>query len=715
MIRRLQFLGLAFLVLALTLNGSSASTHAAAPQAAGSVTITGSIVDADLKPLANAVVTLERGGQVVARTTSLSDGTFTFSNVAPGDYQVHAELTGHAALRRDLHVAAGATSLKLPLAFDASGGPATSVDVKADTAILQSASGERSDVVQQQQLESLPVANRGFRDLVNLLPGVAATPPPAPIPAGGGGGGRGGAAAARVGGGGQDNIMIDGISVLDTGNNGLMRPPYWAPPSPYGPPQSAESYAPIYRNRFHRTAGEPLSTFGADVDTAAYTNVRRFLSAGQLPPPDAVRVEELVNFFKFDYADPRGGAPLALTTEMGDCPWAPTHKLVLVGARARSSTHESEGRNITLLIDVSGSMQPADRLPLIKSALALFVDTLHPDDRIAIVTYAGTSGIALPSTPARNRDLIQRAIAGLYADGSTNGGAGLITAYRVARQNFIPGGINRVILATDGDFNVGIVNQADLVRLIQREKDSGVFLSVFGVGRGNLKDSTMEMLADKGNGHYAYLDSLQEAERVLVREGDGTLETVAKDVKFQVEFNPSIVGAWKLLGYEDRALAARDLNDDRKDGGEMGAAHTVTVLYEVVPVAAMDAGTDAASRPYVDPLRYQDVAPAPRPAPTPAMHTDEWMTVKARYQLPEGTTSTLITQVVRAGNRAPHLALASAVAEFGLLLRDEPRDAARWDGLMQRVQTLQPAASQTADVQSFGELVRLARGLARIN
>ena len=705
MVRRLRVSVLIALVLALAALGSSVFTHAAAPQAAGAVTITGSVVDAALTPLANVVITLERGGQAVARATSGPDGKFTFSNVAPGDYHVRAALENRITIERDLRVPGDSPSVKLPL-------------VLADPASLQAASGERSDVVQQQQLQSLPTANRGFRDLVDVLPGVppAASPAPPAAGAGGAAGGRGGGATSRIGGGGQDNIMIDGISMLDAGNNGLMRPsPYWTPPAPYWPPQSNESYAHVDPNRFHRTADQPLSTFGADVDTASYTNVRRFLSAGQLPPPDAVRVEELVNFFKFDYAEPRGGAPLALTTEVGDCPWAPTHKLVLVGARARSSTHESEGRNIVLLIDVSGSMQPDDRLPLIKSALALFVDTLRPDDRIAIVTYAGTSGIALPSTLARNRDAIQRAIAGLNANGSTNGGAGLITAYRVARQNFIPGGINRVILATDGDFNVGIVNQTDLVSLIQREKDSGVFLSVFGVGRGNLKDSTMEMLADKGNGHYAYLDSLQEAERVLVREGDATLETVAKDVKFQVEFNPAVVGAWKLVGYEDRALTARDFNDDRKDGGEMGAGHTVTVLYEVVPVGALDAGTDAASRPEVDPLRYQDVTPSLRPVPGPAMHADEWMTVKVRYQMPEGTTSDLITQPVRAAGRAPHLTLASAVAEFGMLLRDGSRNGAQWDALARRAAALQPTPSQAADVQSFGELVALARGLARID
>src|SRR5262245_32379646 len=278
-------------------------------------------------------------------------------------------------------------------------------------------------------------------------------------------------------------------------------------------------------------------------------------------------------------------------------------------------------------------MAPAERLPLLQSAFQMFVDTLRPDDRVAIVTYAGTSGVALPSTSVRHRDEIQSAIARLRAGGSTNGGSGLITAYRVARDAFIPGGVNRAIPATDGDFNVGLVTQRDLFNLIERERESGVFLSVLGVGSGNLQDRTMEMLADRGNGHYAYLDSLQEARRVLVREGDSTLETVAKEVKFQVEFNPARVAAWKQIGYENRVMAARDFNDDRKDGGEVGAGHTVTVLYEVVPVGVAIPGNDDGSgvRPTVDPLRYQEqdgARVAAQPVLPPRAASDEWLTVK---------------------------------------------------------------------------------------
>lgn len=466
-----------------------------------------------------------------------------------------------------------------------------------------------------------------------------------------------------------------------------------------------------------------MSTFGADVDTASYANVRRFLSRGQQPPPDAVRIEELINYFRFDYALPGNTHPFALTTEIGECPWAPSHRLVLIGARAKApASREITRRNLVLLLDVSGSMASPDKLPLIQTALGLFVDTLAPDDRLAIVTYAGTSGVALPSTPVRRRDVIQRAIAGLSAGGSTNGAQGLVLAYRAAREAFVPGGVNRVILATDGDFNVGVTSQHDLMRLIARERQSGVFLSVFGVGTGNLKDSTMEMLADKGNGHYAYLDSLQEARRVLVREAEGTLDVVAKDVKFQVEFNPAVVSAWKLIGYENRTMAAPDFNNDQKDGGEMGEGHTVTVLYEVVP-----AGTDAPAtwdsgdrRPEVDPLRYQEAPAMVRPAPRPAVpsrvaaRTDEWLTVKARYKDPAGEVSRVIAKPVRAGARVRYLPFAAAVAEFGLLLREDTRDMPRWNALSRRVKSVTVPALLAADRSGFEEMVEIARGLTRL-
>jgi Ca-activated chloride channel family protein len=675
---------------------------AASPQRSG-VTIAGSVVDASLAPIAGATITLERDARVVAKTTTDTAGRYRFADIAPGDYKARADSAGFTPAVRDVHVPAGATTMQLPFAL---------VRIGASNEVTVTAAPPVADTKK--------VTSGGT---------FTKTLPPAPPAASGqmlggagGGGGRGGSMASRIMAGAESSAQYQAPD--------RYRDPIDSPWSGYLYPHSGESYARIEPNRFQSALDHPLSTFGADTDTASYTNVRRFLSAGQLPPRDAVRVEDFVNYFRFPYDEPRGRAPIALTTEVGDCPWAPSHKLVLIGARAKaSSTREIAGRNITLLIDVSGSMQPAERLPLIKTALGMFVDTLQPDDRIAIVTYAGTSGIALPSTPARYRDVIQRAIAGLYADGSTNGGQGLITAYRVARENYIPGGVNRVILSTDGDFNVGITSQHDLVQLIERERDSGVFLSVFGVGSGNLKDSTMEMLADKGNGHYAYLDSLQEARRVLVREADATLENVAKDVKFQVEFNPAMVSAWKLIGYEDRLMAAQDFNNDRKDAGEMGSGSTVTVLYEVVPVG-VDNSDDGRGdgRPGVDPLKYQQNPGSEDPGlhseglhgaglqpmkANPA-HAGEWLTVKARYKMPEGEESSLIAQPVRSSGRLQNLPLASAVAELGLLLRSGSRDAERWSSLERRVSRLDVSPSLAQDKEQFKELVSIAAGLMRL-
>lgn len=646
--------------------------------AQGKATVTGSVVDGSLNPLAGVTVIVERAGQVVVKAVTGADGKFRFADLAPGDYQVRAERAGLPAFTRALRVPAGATSLQLPIVL------ARPEEKAADTLQRIDRQG------QQGQQGNVAVAQAA------PPPPAAAAPPPA---AAAGGAGRGGGAGAQGG-----SRVSEGFAYTD-----YTRPYAW--------PGTGESYASIDPNRFKSAREHPLSTFGADVDTASYANVRRFLSQGQLPPRDAVRVEEFINYFRFNYPAPRDGRPIALTTEIGDCPWAPAHKLVLIGARAAAAVpRETGGRNIVLLIDVSGSMAPPERLPMIKSALGMFVDTLRPDDTISIVTYAGTSGVALEPTPIRERDRVQRAISYLNANGSTNGAQGLITAYRIARQAYVPGGVNRVILATDGDFNVGITSQGDLLRLIERERESGVFLSVFGVGSGNLKDSTMEMLADKGNGHYSYLDSIQEARRMLVRESDATLETVAKDVKFQVEFNPAEVSAWKLIGYENRALAARDFNNDRKDAGEMGAGHSVTVLYEVIP-AGVNEPVNADDRPEVDPLRYQTTAPRPAPAAQPRSTANggEWLTVKARYKQPEGERSDMISMPVqpRTNGRPQHLPLAAAVAEFGLLLRDAPHNTDRWTALERRAEQLTVPSAQSADVNGFRELVATARALAR--
>jgi Ca-activated chloride channel family protein len=687
MFRRWHAVPLALMAWAFLSVAPSGQSQTAAPGPAG-VTITGSVVDAALTPLANVVVTLEQGGKTTAKTTTDAAGAFRFANVAPGDYRVRAERAGFPVLTRDFRVPSSATVIQLPLILVRPGEPLPETKMADVTGVNRSAATNAPPPASQ--------SSAGFGG------------------AGGGGRGGGGTASYMPPAPAPPSMAQEQAWMRDAQHRDAIDTPW----SGFRYPHGREGYAHVAPNQFQSTYDQPLSTFGADVDTASYTNIRRILTGGHLPPRDAVRVEEFVNYFHFAYDQPRDGRPIAITTEVGDCPWAPSHKLVLIGARAKAeSRREIAGRNIVLLIDVSGSMQPAERLPLIKSALAMFVETLQPDDRLAIVTYAGSSGVALPSTPARYRDVIQRAIAGLSAGGSTNGGQGLIMAYRVAREAFIPGGVNRVILATDGDFNVGIVSQSDLLHLIAREKDSGVFLSVFGVGSGNLQDRTMEMLADRGNGHYAYLDSLQEARRVLIREGDATLETVAKDVKFQVEFNPAMASAWKLIGYENRLMAAQDFNDDRKDGGEMGAGHTVTVLYEVVPAWIDERnGEPVGGRPQVDPLKYQVqpqiiLPPAPRPDPAP---TGEWLTVKARYKAPEGEVSDLLVRPVKSGGRVQHLPLASAIAEFGLMLQSGSRDGAAWDELGRRLGRIAAPAGMAADVDGLRELVAIAGGLSRL-
>ena len=363
-------------------------------------------------------------------------------------------------------------------------------------------------------------------------------------------------------------------------------------------------YGNIEENPFLAAASNPLSTFSIDVDTASYSNVRRFIENGSLPPKDAVRIEEMINYFSYDYPQPNDNLPFSVNLDAASCPWAPAHRLVRIGLKGREMPNEKRpASNLVFLLDVSGSMMPANRLPLVKQAMRLLVEKLGENDRVAIVVYSGASGLALPSTTGDHKEQILSALENLEAGGSTNGAQGIDLAYQTAAEHFIKGGVNRVILATDGDFNVGTTSEGDLIRLIQEKAKGGVFLSVLGVGDDNLNDSMMQKLADKGNGNYAYLDSLEEARKVLVQQINGTLVTIAKDVKIQVEFNPARVASYRLIGYEKRILRKEDFNNDKIDAGEIGAGHTVTALYEVVPAGAEP--NPAASVPPVDPLKYQ--------------------------------------------------------------------------------------------------------------
>ena len=430
-------------------------------------------------------------------------------------------------------------------------------------------------------------------------------------------------------------------------------------------PVDREQYELIEENPFQLAASEPLSTFSIDVDTASYANVRRMIREGRKPPVDAVRIEELINYFHYRYPEPEGAEPFSVSTEVTACPWKAEHRLARIGLKARAvDWADRPASNLVFLLDVSGSMQAANKLPLVKKAIKMLVETLDDHDRVAVVAYAGAAGLVLDSTSCDDGTTILDALDRLSAGGSTAGGEGIELAYKVAERNFIEGGLNRVILATDGDFNVGTTDQGSLVRLIQDKAKSGVFLTVLGFGMGNLQDATLEKLADKGNGNYGYIDSELEARKLLVQEAGGTMITVAKDVKIQVELNPAQVHAYRLIGYENRKLAHQDFADDTKDAGEIGAGHTVTALYEVVP-----AGVDL-EVPGIEPLRYQQ--PTER---ADASSSGELMFVKLRYKLPDADTSTLVTLPVT-DEGLPFIAasedlhFAAGVAAFGMLLRD---------------------------------------------
>ena len=347
---------------------------------------------------------------------------------------------------------------------------------------------------------------------------------------------------------------------------------------------NTEGYSAIHENGYKDVLNQPLSTFSIDVDKASYSNVRRFINMGQLPPMDAVRIEEMINYFSYDYPEPAGDHPFSVYTELSKCPWNDGHQLFYIGLKGKNmDKKELPASNLVFLIDVSGSMESPNKLPLLKSAFQLLVNELRPADRVAMVVYAGAAGVVLKATPGNEKETILNALNQLQAGGSTAGGQGIMLAYKIAHENFIDGGNNRIILATDGDFNVGASSNAEMERLIEKEREKGIFITVLGFGMGNYKDDKMEIIADKGNGNYAYIDNIQEARKVLVGEFAGTLFTIAKDVKFQLEFNPSRVKAYRLIGYENRLLNDEDFNNDRKDAGEMGAGHVVTALYEIIP------------------------------------------------------------------------------------------------------------------------------------
>lgn len=426
---------------------------------------------------------------------------------------------------------------------------------------------------------------------------------------------------------------------------------------------NTESYKEINENGFKVPFQNPFSTFSIDVDAASYSNVRRFINDGMLPPKDAVKIEEMINYFDYEYDAPKGDHPFGVQHEVGKAPWNDDHYLVHIGIEGEKIEMDNlPASNIVFLLDVSGSMSDGNKLPLLKKSLKLLVNELRAEDRVSIVVYAGAAGEVLPSTSGDKKREILQALENLQAGGSTAGGAGIKLAYQIAEDNFIEGGNNRIILATDGDFNVGASSDEAMEDLIEEKRKSGVFLTVLGFGMGNYQDSKMEILADKGNGNHAYIDNILEAKKVLVNEFGGTLFTIAKDVKLQVEFNPGTVQAYRLIGYENRLLADEDFNNDKKDAGELGAGHTVTALYEVIPV-----GVNSSFEP-IDDLKYQ-----PNEKPQTVGNTTDLMTVKLRYKKPYEDKSIYLDTVVKnqlSTRLSNNFGWSAAVASFGMLLRD---------------------------------------------
>lgn len=599
------------------------------PAAGGIASIAGVLLDQSGAVIPGGQVEVkDQASGTVSRVVSNQIGAFSFPNLQPGEHTLTASMPGfRQAVLTHLMLSPGVTSdVKVTLAIGATN---ETVMVTAGAVTINAASATISAAIPVSRIDALPLSARNAKPVDGA--NVSASP---------------------------QMVTFDYAS-------SRQYQPYDARIR-FGK-FNTEAYDHIRDNPFQEVAQTPLSTFSIDVDTASYANMRRFLNNGQLPPKDSVRIEELVNYFSYDYASPNDGKPFAAYFDITEAPWNPEHRLLRIGIKGRELRGSRPPCNLVFLLDVSGSMADANKLPFVKESMRLLLDRLTEDDRVAIVIYATEARILLPSTRCDQKAAIRAAIDMLHAGGSTNGAGGIQLAYEAARMKFLPKGVNRVILATDGDFNVGITNRGDLTRLIEEQRKSGIFLSALGFGMGNLKDATLEMLADKGDGNYAYIDTLNEARKVLADELDATLVTIAKDVKIQIEFNPAEVSSYRLIGYENRLLRKEDFNNDTKDAGEIGAGHEVTVFYEIVPVGQSGSSTK------VDPLKYQ----RPSVTTTAAARTGELLTLKIRYKQPEGDASALSEYVVR-DQRVPFSAasrdfkFAAAVAAFGMLLRESP-------------------------------------------
>jgi len=605
--------------------------------------IRGFVVDSKTgEPLAGATV-VARSGSTSQTVITEADGSYLITSLPPGDYTL-AIYYGDTVSERQIHVTIGKLAfakVKFVVA------PAAEViEIISRAPVIDPGSTHTGVTITSDYTKNIPTG-RTFGAVLGTAAGSQGSPSGVTF-----------SGATSV-----NNTFIGAPVVGGTFIAATIDEAF-----------STEAYARLRDNPFLPVATAPLSTFSIDVDTASYANLRRFVREGTRPPADAIRTEELLNYFRYADPLPTGATPFAVHTELGPSPWHAGMQVLRVALRSRAiADADVPARNLVFLLDVSGSMADPNKLPLLQQAMGLVVDQLRPKDQVAIVVYAGSEGVALPTTSGAHKPDIRAALAALESGGSTNGAAGIERAYQLARASFLSGGINRVILCTDGDFNVGVSSEGELTRLIEDQRKHGVYLSVLGFGMGNLKDSTMEALAKHGNGNYAYIDSLAEARKVLVTEGGATLVTAADDVKLQVEFNPARIAGYRLIGYEDRLLADRDFADDAKDAGELGAGHAVTALYELVPVGATVPG------PAAEALKYQ--------APSATTASSELLTIKVRHKAPGGKTSALTSYPV---SGAP-LALARtsddfrwslAIAGFGMLLRDAPeRGTVTWDAI----------------------------------
>lgn len=636
---------------------------------AQSGTLKGTITDKQTNesiPFANVILTDTANNQIGGTTTDF-DGNYTLKPINPGIYNLKINYLGYTSKTIKNVVIHADKITFLNIELEASATTFEAYEVVSYSIPLIQSDGASYDVIDSKTIECLP-----SRSSVPILQRKQK----------------------------RNQVVTGGVSA----RYGDMRGVRTCRTVHYGDEveveHNTESYDNIVENEFMDVMGNPLSTFSVDVDKASYSNVRRYLNNNQMPPKDAVRIEEFVNYFHYDYPAPVGEHPFSINLEAATCPWNPKHQIIQIGLKGKEiSSEEIPPSNLVFLLDVSGSMSSYDKLPLLQKSMKFLVDKLRKEDKVAIVVYAGAAGCVLESTSGANKERIYNAIDRLQAGGSTAGGAGIELAYKIAKKNFMKEGNNRVILATDGDFNVGVSDNGSLVKMIEKKREDGVFLTILGFGMGNYKDSRMEQLSNAGNGNYAYIDNILEAQKMFGTELWGTLYTIAKDVKIQIEFNPAKVKAYRLIGYENRMLAAEDFNDDKKDAGEIGVGHCVTALYEIIP---NDSKEEARK---TDSLKYQS---------NNIIQSDELLTVKFRYKEADGTKSKLITNSIATKDisteiTSENLMFSSSVAEFGLLLRESKfKGNASYTAVMKR-------AAKASKEDPFGyraefvQLVKIAK------